>query len=325
MVERHALGSFKPSIDQNGIENGTTKTKICNRRIAHTTTATVDNNRFTSLYTLDIRPEKKESKINPVIVHQRIFDAIKAIDDTAAIITSDNNRITHSKYIPSGVAYKQMFPDIRTDTITKRIYLSFTLESTFTLSQLKYGSKYDGKTGIFKTLRKILAFIKVKKSHSLIEASIGFFLGINPKITLRNVLKQIDEICTLLDLDDDDMKAFINHPLIQTQLYHKKISFQHTIFIIRNLDQKQKTKESREMHTKFEHPPNTDPSSKSSYTRHRNSQTILPSNLFYMKSRVFLIGIYTKLSFKSRMTSSKIILSSLYMTLKKLMSKQLRN
>ena len=148
MFEGRTLGSPELSIDQDGAGNGTTKKYICNQRIAHTTTGTVDNDRFTSLCTLDIRPEKKESKINPVIVHQRIFDAIKAIDDTAAIITSDNNRITHSKYIPSGVAYKQMFPDIRTDTITKRIYLSFTLESTFTLSQLKYGSKYDSTTGI---------------------------------------------------------------------------------------------------------------------------------------------------------------------------------
>ena len=88
------------------------------------------------------------------------------------------------------------------------MYLSFTLEFTHSISQLKYGSKYDGTTGIFETLRENLAFIKLKKFQSLTEASIGFFLGINPKLTLRNVLKKkIDNICTWLDLDDDDTKA----------------------------------------------------------------------------------------------------------------------
>ena len=88
------------------------------------------------------------------------------------------------------------------------MYLSFTLESTHTISQLKYGSKYDGTTGIFETLHENLAFIKLQKFHSLTEASIGFFLGINPKLTLRNSLKKkIDEIFPWLDLDDDDTKA----------------------------------------------------------------------------------------------------------------------
>ena len=101
-----------------------------------------------------------------------------------------------------------MFPDIRTDHITKRMYLSFTLEPTHTIYQLKYGSKYDGTTSIFDTLREHLAFIKLQNFHSLTEASIGFFLGINPKLTLRNVLKKkIDEIWTWLDLDDEDTKA----------------------------------------------------------------------------------------------------------------------
>ena len=104
-------------------------------------------------------PWEGKFKIDPVLVHKRISDAIKVIDDTAAIITPDTH-ITHSKDIPSGVEYEQMFPDIRTDPITKRMYLSFTLESTHTVFQLKYGSKYDSATGIFVTLRENLVFIK---------------------------------------------------------------------------------------------------------------------------------------------------------------------
>ena len=102
-----------------------------------------------------------KSKIDPALVHTRIFDAIRAIDDTDAIIIPDN-RIIHSKDIPSGVEYEQMLPDIRTVHIIKRIFLAFTSESTHAISQLKYGSKYDGITGIFDTLRESLAIIKIQ-------------------------------------------------------------------------------------------------------------------------------------------------------------------
>ena len=106
------------------------------------------------------------AKIDPAAVHKRIFDAIKVIDDIAAIITPAN-RITPSKDIPSGVEYEQMFHDIRTNYITNRMYLSFTLESTHSISQLKCGSKHEGTTGIFDALRDNLAFIKLQNFHSL--------------------------------------------------------------------------------------------------------------------------------------------------------------
>ena len=42
------------------------------------------------------------------------------------------------------------------------------------------------------------------------ETSIGFFLGVNPKLTLRKVIKQkIDDIFLWLDLGDEDMKMII--------------------------------------------------------------------------------------------------------------------
>ena len=90
------------------------------------------------------------------------------------------------------------------------MYISFTLESELTLSQLKHGSRYNSTNGIVETLRENLAYIKMEKCNSQKEASIGFFLGINPKLTLRTVLKQrIDEICLWLDLDDEDTKQLI--------------------------------------------------------------------------------------------------------------------
>ena len=54
------------------------------------------------------------------------------------------------------------------------------------------------------------AYLKMEKYNSQKEASIGFFLGINPKLTLRKTLKQrIDEICLWLDLDDEVTKQLI--------------------------------------------------------------------------------------------------------------------
>ena len=50
----------------------------------------------------------------------------------------------------------------------------------------------------------------MEKYNSQKETSIGFFLGINQKLTLRKALKQrIDEICLWLDLDDEDTKQLI--------------------------------------------------------------------------------------------------------------------
>ena len=90
------------------------------------------------------------------------------------------------------------------------MYISFTLESSFALSQLNYGPRYNSTNGIIKNLRENLAHLKVEKYNSQKERSIGFSLGINPKLTLRRVLKQrIDKIYIWLDLDDEDTKKLL--------------------------------------------------------------------------------------------------------------------
>ena len=50
----------------------------------------------------------------------------------------------------------------------------------------------------------------MRKYDSQTEASIGFFLGINPKLTLRKALKEkIDDIITWIDLDDNETKLLM--------------------------------------------------------------------------------------------------------------------
>ena len=61
----------------------------------------------------------------------------------------------------------------------------------------------------------------MEKYNSQQEASIGFFLGVNPKLTLRKALKQkIDDICLSLDLDDEDTKKLYETSQ-QKQKQHK--------------------------------------------------------------------------------------------------------
>ena len=183
MLTKERNGSINNNNDHEG-KKGNVKNTICNRRIEHVTTVMIENN------TLDICPEKQNHVINSSKVHQHIFEAIKKIDETAIIITHDNIRIKNINTFLNDKEYSTSLPDQRLCKVTKGMYISLTLESTFTLSQLKYGSRYKSTNGIIETLRANLAFLKMEKYISQKEASIGFFLGINPKLTLRKALKQ---------------------------------------------------------------------------------------------------------------------------------------
>ena len=94
--------------------------------------------------------------------------------------------------------------------VTKRKYVSFKVESTQSISQLKYRSYSNDNNDIFDTLRANHTFLRMKKYDSQTKASIWLFLGIHPKLTLRKALKnKIDDIITCLDIDDDDTKLLM--------------------------------------------------------------------------------------------------------------------
>ena len=129
-------------------------------------TATIENNRYTTKFTLDIRPEKQNYVINSSKVHQNIVEEIKQIDETAAIITHDNIHIIKSDKFSNDKEHNTSFLDQRLCNVTKRMYISFTLESTLTRSQLKYGSRYNFTNGIIETLCANLAFLIKGKYNS---------------------------------------------------------------------------------------------------------------------------------------------------------------
>ena len=138
------------------------------------TTVILDNKRFTTIYILKIHPTKDDSAIATSTVHRRIFDSIIKIDDTAVIVTLDQVRFTRSKKIPSKAEYNKTFKDCRTCKITKCVCVSFKLESTHIVSQLKYGSLLNRYKYIFDALRENLAFMKMNKFKSHTDVSIGF-------------------------------------------------------------------------------------------------------------------------------------------------------
>ena len=85
---------------------GNAQNTVYNRRTEYVTTATVLNNRFTTKYTLDIRPEKPNSVTNSSKVLRNIFEVIKNMKNSATIITHDNIRITNSNTLsPSLTKY----------------------------------------------------------------------------------------------------------------------------------------------------------------------------------------------------------------------------
>ena len=92
------------------ISNNNDKNTVYNRRIEHITIVTVINNRFTTKYTLNIRPEKLNSVINSTKIRQQIFEVIKNMEESAAIIIHYNTRITNGNTFPIDKEHINVFP-----------------------------------------------------------------------------------------------------------------------------------------------------------------------------------------------------------------------
>ena len=203
--DERTTDSLEPPNERNDVKDGTSRSQLCQRRITHVTTATLANNRYIPICTLEIRPAKDDSATSIPTVHRRIFDAIKQIDISAVIITLDKVCITHSNNIITDNGYNKTIKECHICDIAKRVCVSFQLESTHTVSQLKYGSTIIELKDIFDTLHEHATFLRMNKFQSHTDVSIGLCLEIKLNLIVHKVLKEkIDEICTWLDLDDDD-------------------------------------------------------------------------------------------------------------------------
>ena len=103
--------SQEPPDPRNGVKGANPQSQLQQRRIEHATTATVDNDRYTTICTLETRPPRDDTAIAINTIHRRIFEALKKIDESASIITLDQNRINHCKDMPTETDYKKVFID----------------------------------------------------------------------------------------------------------------------------------------------------------------------------------------------------------------------
>ena len=75
--------SQEPPDPRNDVKDGNPQSQNQQRRIEHATTATVDNDRYTTICTLEIRPPRDDTVIATNTIQHGIFDAIKEINESA--------------------------------------------------------------------------------------------------------------------------------------------------------------------------------------------------------------------------------------------------
>ena len=88
------------------VKDANPESQLQQRHIEHATTATVDNDRHTTICTLETRPPRDNTAIAINTIHRRI-------DDSAAIITLDQTWINHCKDMPTETDYKKVFTNWR--------------------------------------------------------------------------------------------------------------------------------------------------------------------------------------------------------------------
>ena len=74
MYDERTSDSLYPLNERNSIKNGTSRSQLYQHRTTHATIETVTNNRYTTIYTLEIYPTKDDSVTSTPTVHRRIFN-----------------------------------------------------------------------------------------------------------------------------------------------------------------------------------------------------------------------------------------------------------
>ena len=199
-----------------GVNNNTeSNVPTKGQRIIDIATAVVCiNKRFTTPVTLEIRPSNGASNLNAAQAHRSIFVSFKLIKPTAKFITPGNTTIdSHDDFPFEASNYTLMFNDFTKCPQASRVDISFKIESSRSLGKLKHGNNTQMEN-IFDTLKKNNAFLRHEKLKSHKEHSLGFFVDINPRVTLRETLRRrIQDQRMWIDLDDEDCKDMIHQDL----------------------------------------------------------------------------------------------------------------
>ena len=113
---------------------------------------------------------------------------MKLVAPTISIITFTRNTIDSFDQFPLE-NYASIFKEIFKCSKSSREYIMHKIETTITLSVIKYGNK-NQLSNIFTTLVNHNVYLSNRKFESHKEHSVGFISNINPKIILRDSLRQ---------------------------------------------------------------------------------------------------------------------------------------
>ena len=113
---------------------------------------------------------------------------MKLVNPTIKIITFTHKTIGSSDESPFE-NYTTVFKEIFKCSKSSRVYITHKIESAIPLSVIKYGNK-NQLSNIYATLVNHNAYLSHRKFESHKEYSIGVFSNINPKVTLRDSLRQ---------------------------------------------------------------------------------------------------------------------------------------
>ena len=156
--------TLKTPVEIDDVDNRTSPLSLLTQRtIEVASAAVIINNRITTPVTLQIRPKSGKSSIEIAQVHRNIFHAMKMIDPTLKIITFQNKSIdTFDQFPIDETSYTETFKDINKDPKTSRVYISFKIESSKHMSEIKHRSTTNI-SNIFKTLVDSNAFLNLNR------------------------------------------------------------------------------------------------------------------------------------------------------------------
>ena len=133
---------------------------------------------------------------------------MKMTDPTLKLITDKISINTIMQFL-KGEDYTKVFTNIVTDNKTSTVYVTHKIESAKSVSDLKHGNNSD-MINILSTLVENGGFLKHQKFQSHKEHAIGFFVQINPKVTLRDKLcERIQDVLMWKDIQDEQSKDML--------------------------------------------------------------------------------------------------------------------
>ena len=144
------------------------------------------NKRITTLVTLQLPPSKGSNILNVLKAHKNTFFTMKLIDPIFKLTTFQKETInTSNQFQSSATEYTSKFKKMHKYPKSSRFCIYNKIKSVIPLTVIKYGNRHQ-LSNIFDTLVTNGTYLNLNTFSTHEEHSIGFFIHISLKITLRN-------------------------------------------------------------------------------------------------------------------------------------------